>query len=40
MSMLHTEAIGEKEIDNVLKLLIKGVAQQIIEEDRKIERSN
>ncbi|GMA07006.1 TetR family transcriptional regulator [Tetragenococcus halophilus subsp. flandriensis] len=33
MSMLHTEAIGEKQFDEVLEVLIKGLAQQIIEED-------
>ncbi|MCF1684573.1 TetR/AcrR family transcriptional regulator [Tetragenococcus halophilus] len=32
MSMLHTEAIGEKQFDEVLEVLINGLAQQIIEE--------
>jgi len=31
MSMIHIEEIGEKDFDEVLKLLIKGLAQQIIE---------
>jgi AcrR family transcriptional regulator len=35
MSMLHIEEIGEKDFDEVLKLLIRGLAQQIIEEDCK-----
>ena len=33
MSMIYIEEIGEKEFDEALKLLIRGVAQQIIEED-------
>lgn len=33
MSMLHVKEIGEKDFDEVLKLLIKGLAQQLIEED-------
>ncbi|MDF2841437.1 MAG: TetR family transcriptional regulator [Clostridia bacterium] len=33
MSLLHVKEIGEKEFDQVLKLLITGFAQQIIEED-------
>lgn len=33
MTMMHIEEIGEKDFDQVLKLLIKGLAQQIIEED-------
>lgn len=32
MSMIHIEEIGEKYFDEVLRLLIKGLAQQIIEE--------
>lgn len=35
MSMLHIEEIGEKDFDEVLKLLMRGLAQQIIEEDCK-----
>ena len=33
MSILHTEEIGEKQFDVVLKLLIQGIVGQIIEED-------
>lgn len=33
MSMLHVKEIGEKEFDAVLKLVITGLAQQLIEED-------
>lgn len=33
MSMIHIEEIGEKDFDEVLKLLIKGLAEQIVEED-------
>lgn len=33
MSMIYIEEIGEKEFDEVLLLLIRGVAQQVIEED-------
>lgn len=33
MSMIYIEEIGEKNFDEVLKILIKGLAQQIIEED-------
>lgn len=33
MSMIHIEEIGEKNFDEVLKLLIRGLAQQIIKED-------
>ena len=33
MSILHTEEIGEKQFDAVLKLLIQGIVGQIIEED-------
>ena len=33
MSILHTEEIGEKQFDAVLKLLIQGIVRQIIEED-------
>lgn len=33
MSMIYIEEIGEKDFDEVLRLLIKGLAQQIIEED-------
>ncbi len=33
MSILHTEEIGEKQFDTVLKLLIQGIVGQIIEED-------
>lgn len=33
MSMMHIEEIGEKYIEEVLKLLIKGLAIQIVEED-------
>lgn len=40
MSMIHIEEIGEKDFDEVLKLLIKGVAQQIIEEDYDNDRSH
>jgi AcrR family transcriptional regulator len=32
MCMLHVKEIGEKDFDRVLKLLIRGLAQQIIEE--------
>ena len=39
MSILHTEEIGEKQFDTVLKLLIQGIVGQIIEEDNG-ERSN
>ncbi len=35
MSMIYTEEIGEKHFDEVLKLLIRGIAQQIIQEDYK-----
>lgn len=33
MSMIYIEEIGEKDFDEVLRLLIKGLAQQIVEED-------
>lgn len=33
MSMIYIEEIGEKEFDEVLMVLIRGVAQQVIEED-------
>jgi AcrR family transcriptional regulator len=33
MSMLHVKEIGEKDFDKVLKLLITGLAQQLIEEE-------
>ena len=33
MSILHTEEIGEKQFDTILKLLIQGIVGQIIEED-------
>ncbi len=33
MSMMHIEEIGEKYIEEVLKLLIKGLAIQIVEEN-------
>ncbi len=33
MSMIYIEEIGEKDFDEVLRLLIKGIAQQIVEED-------
>ena len=33
MSMLYVEEIGEKNFDAVLKLLIKGLALQIIDEE-------
>ena len=33
MSILHIEEIGEKQFDTILKLLIKGIVGQIIEED-------
>lgn len=33
MSMVYIEEIGEKYFDEVLRLLIKGIAQQIVEED-------
>ncbi len=33
MSMIHVEEIGEKDFDEVLRLLIKGLSQQIIDED-------
>ena len=33
MSILHTEEIGEKQFDTILKLLIQGILVQIIEED-------
>lgn len=33
MSMIHIEEIGEEDFDEVLRLLIRGLAQQIIEED-------
>ena len=33
MSILHTEEIGEKQFDKILKLLIQGIVGQIIEED-------
>lgn len=33
MSMIYIEEIGEREFDEVLMLLIRGVAQQVIEED-------
>lgn len=33
MTMIYIEEIGEKNFDEVLKILIKGLAQQIIEED-------
>ena len=33
MSILHIEEIGEKQFDEVLKLLIQGIVGQIIEED-------
>ena len=39
MSILHIEEIGEKQFDTILKLLIKGIVGQIIEEDNG-ERSN
>ncbi|MDN6641055.1 MAG: TetR/AcrR family transcriptional regulator, partial [Tetragenococcus sp.] len=32
MNMLHVEVIGEEQFDDVLKLLIKGLAQQIVKE--------
>lgn len=35
MSMIYIEEIGEKDFDEVLRLLIKGLAQQIIEENHK-----
>jgi len=31
--MLHVKEIGEKDFDKVLKLLITGLAQQLIVED-------
>lgn len=33
MSMVYVEEVGEKDFDEVLRLLIKGLAQQIVEED-------
>ena len=33
MSMIHIEEIGVEDFDEVLRLLIRGLAQQIIEED-------
>lgn len=33
ITMIHIEEVGEKYYDEVLKLLIKGLAQQIIKED-------
>jgi len=33
LSMLHVKEIGEKDFDEVLKLLIRGLAQQFIEEE-------
>lgn len=33
MSMIYIEEIGEKEFDEVLMILIRGLAQQVIEED-------
>ncbi|WP_326907229.1 TetR/AcrR family transcriptional regulator [Sedimentibacter sp. MB31-C6] len=33
LSMIHVEEVGEKDFDEVLKFLIKGVAKQIIMED-------
>ena len=33
MSILHTEEIGEKQFDTILKLLIQGIVGQIIEEE-------
>jgi AcrR family transcriptional regulator len=33
MSMIHIEEIGKKNFDDALKLLIRGLAQQIIKED-------
>jgi AcrR family transcriptional regulator len=33
MSILHVKEIGEKDFDKVLKLLITGLAHQLIEED-------
>lgn len=33
MSILHTEEIGEKQFDKILKLLIQGIVGQVIEED-------
>lgn len=38
MSMIYIEEIGEKDFDEVLKLLINGLALQIIEEDSYNER--
>lgn len=37
MNMLHVKEIGEKDFDKVLKLLIIGLAQQVIEEDCRYE---
>jgi AcrR family transcriptional regulator len=37
MSMLHVKEIGEKDFDKVLKLLIRGIAQQLIQEDSHLE---
>lgn len=34
MSMIYVKEIGEKDFDDALKLLIKGLALQIIEEDK------
>jgi AcrR family transcriptional regulator len=39
MSMIYIEEIGEKDFDEVLKLLIRGLALQIIEEDYKNDRN-
>ena len=39
MSILHTEEIGEKQFDMILKLLIQGIVGQVIEEENG-ERSN
>ena len=40
MSILHTEEIGEKQFDKILKLLIQGIVGQIIEEEDNGERGN
>ncbi len=34
MTILHIEEIGEKQFDTTLKLVIKGVVEQITKEDR------
>lgn len=39
ISMIYIEEIGEKDFDEVLRLLIKGLAQQIIEENHKNDRN-